>query len=79
MKVTGSINKVFLRLYQVVGSLVFKDGLWNTEMRVRFHLMWEKIQDEIEQRTKNSVLGGFLCNEGYCIHEEGIYEVLSGC
>jgi hypothetical protein len=59
--------------------LVAKGGLGGAEMRVRFGQRWEKVRDGTEPRTKESVLGGFPCNEGYCVHGEGTVEVLSSC
>jgi hypothetical protein len=68
-----------LRFYQVAESLVARVGLWGAEIGVRFRPRWEKVQDGTEPRTKQSVLGGFPCNEGYCVHGEGTLEVLSSC
>jgi hypothetical protein len=49
--------------------------LWGVEMGVRFWPRWEKVQDRTEPHTKESVLGGFPCNKGYCVHGEGTLEV----
>jgi hypothetical protein len=65
-----------MRLYQVVVLLVAKGDLGGAEMRVRFGQRWEKVRDETEPCTKESVLGGFLWNKGCSIHEEGTLEVL---
>ena len=68
-----------MRCYQGAGLLVARVGLWGAEMGVRFRPRWKKVQDGTELRTKESVLGGFPCNEGYCVHGEGTLEVLSSC
>jgi hypothetical protein len=78
-KVTVSMRRVLLRFYQCAGLLVARVGWWGAEMGVRFWPRWEKVQDGTELRTKESVLGGFACNEGYCVHGEGTVEVLSSC
>jgi len=70
------MGRVLLRFYQVAESLVARVSLWGAEMGVRFRPRGVKVQDGTQPCTKESVLGGFPCNEGYCVHGEDTLEVL---
>ena len=70
------MENMFLMLYQVLGSLGAKGGPWGAEMYVKYLPKGENLQDWTQPRSKESVLGCFLCNEGYGIHGEDTLEVL---
>lgn len=71
------MKDTFLMFYQVVGSLGLNGGPWDVEMRGELSPKVGNGHRGIYSRTKESVLGGFLLNEGYKIHYECTLEVLS--
>ena len=77
LKGRESMEKMFLTFYQVVGSLVAKGGSWGAEMGWNLSPNVGILLKEIDPRTMELFLGGFMANEGCRIHGEGTFDILS--